>query len=129
MIQPQDVTHRPRRAIMRLAIVSTMLLLAACAPMGPTSPLAKSAQGASPQSSTVQRPLVVTFSSEVDVLEPSMNSGSGNRDVDALTNSFLAYMTPQQQPMPFLAEELPSIDKGTWRVFEDGHMETTYKLK
>lgn len=58
-----------------------------------------------------------------------MNSGTGNRDFDALTNAFLAYLTPDQQPMPYLAEELPSIDKGTWRVFPDGRMETTYRLR
>jgi peptide/nickel transport system substrate-binding protein len=72
---------------------------------------------------------LVAFSYEPAVLEPSMGSGSGNRDIAALLSGFLAYLTPDQQPVPYLAEELPSFEKGTWRVTPDGRAETTYRLK
>jgi peptide/nickel transport system substrate-binding protein len=107
-----------------------MLVLAACAPTGPAGPAQRDdASGGSSVRSVPQRPIVIAFSTEVDVLEPSMNGGTGNRDYDALTNSYLAYLDPQQRPMPFLAEELPSVERGTWKVLPDGRMETTYRLK
>ena len=31
--------------------------------------------------------------------------------------------------MPYLAESLPQLDSNTWKVFPDGTMETTYRLK
>jgi len=76
-----------------------------------------------------QKAIVIALSYEPATLEPSFGSGSGNRDMSALFSGFLAYLTPDQQPMPYLAEELPSLEKGTWKVLPDGTAETTYRLK
>lgn len=58
-----------------------------------------------------------------------MNAGLGNREMSAVTSAFLAYLNPGQQPMPYLAAELPSVERGTWRTLPDGQMETIYRLK
>jgi peptide/nickel transport system substrate-binding protein len=58
-----------------------------------------------------------------------MNAGLGNREISAVTSGFLAYLNPGQQPVPYLAAELPSVDQGTWKTLPDGQMETTYRLK
>jgi peptide/nickel transport system substrate-binding protein len=58
-----------------------------------------------------------------------MGSGSGNRDIAALFSGFLAYLTPDQRPMPYLADELPTFEKGTWTILPDGRAQTTYRLK
>jgi peptide/nickel transport system substrate-binding protein len=60
-------------------------------------------------------------------LEPSLQPQ--NREWAALTSGFLAYFDPQGKSVPYLAEELPNIEKGTWTVLPDGRMETTYRLK
>ena len=50
-----------------------------------------------------------------------------------LTPLFLAtliqYRVWDSELRPWLATELPSIEKGTWRVFPDGRMETTWPLR
>src|SRR6185436_10736729 len=46
-----------------------------------------------------------------------------------LFSAALAYLTPERRPMPYLAEVLPSLEAGSWRVFTDGQMETVYRLR
>jgi len=109
------------------AFLFGVLLLVACGPSAPARPSQTAGEAA--QMAVVQKPMAVAMVTEPDVLEPSMNSGTGNRDFDALTNAFLSYLTPDQQPMPYLAQELPSLEKGTWKILPNGQMETTYTLK
>ncbi len=113
---------------LRVLLLLTLALVA-CTSLRPGQPADSGRARDAGQARAPQRPIVVAFSTEPDVLEPSMNVGTGNRDFDALTNAFLAYLGPHQQPIPYLAEQLPSLETGTWKVFPDGRMETTYKLK
>jgi peptide/nickel transport system substrate-binding protein len=46
-----------------------------------------------------------------------------------LFNAYLAVNDEHGTPMPYLAEALPQLDTDTWRVFPDGRMETTYRLR
>src|SRR5205823_5205591 len=39
-----------------------------------------------------------------------------------------ACIAPDQQAMPYIAEVLPTLENGAWKVFPDGRMETTYIL-
>lgn len=110
----------------RLSFVAVFLAVACASPAVP----AGTGQPGGPEAPAApQKPLVIGFSYEPATLEPSMGAGSGNRDIAALLSGFLAYLTPDQTPMPYLAEELPSFDRGTWRVLPDGRAETTYRLK
>jgi peptide/nickel transport system substrate-binding protein len=52
-------------------------------------------------------------------------SGTARR----LFNAYLAVNDERGTPMPYLAESLPELDTDTWRVFPDGRMETTYRLR
>jgi peptide/nickel transport system substrate-binding protein len=113
---------------MRVWIV-VALLLVACAPSGAPSRGAVQPDGAVPGQGVPQKPIVIAFSNEPSVLAPAFFGGPGNRDFSAILNGYLAYFTPQQQPVPYLAEELPTIEKGTWKVLPDGGMQTTYKLR
>jgi peptide/nickel transport system substrate-binding protein len=38
-------------------------------------------------------------------------------------------MDYRDAPTPVLAEEVPSLERGTWKVLDDGRMETTYRLR
>jgi len=108
-------------------ILLVVIVLIACSPAGPAASPQQADEAR--RAAAIQRPLIIGFVTEPDVLEPSMNAGTGNRDFDALTNAFLAYLNPQQQPVAYLAQDLPSLDSGTWKVFPDGRMETTYTLR
>lgn len=44
-------------------------------------------------------------------------------------NADLALIDDRGLPQPYLAEALPKLDTDTWRVFPDGRMETTYRLR
>jgi peptide/nickel transport system substrate-binding protein len=46
-----------------------------------------------------------------------------------ILNATMATADPVGKPMPFLAESLPQLDTDSWRLFPDGIMETTYRLK
>src|SRR5688572_22820211 len=111
----------------RYLSLAALLLVAACAPTAPASQGGQAIGADRP--AMPQKPIVIGFSYEPANLEPSFGQGSGNRDIAALFSGFLAYLTPDQQPMPYLAEELPSLEKGTWKILPDGTAETTYRLR
>jgi peptide/nickel transport system substrate-binding protein len=47
----------------------------------------------------------------------------------AVLNANLVYLDERGLPKPFLADALPELNTGTWQVFPDGRMETTYRLR
>src|SRR4051794_12504509 len=121
------MTHRRVRSI---AIVSLLVLtlLAGCAPVAPD----RAASGSAPAQAQAtagapQKALVVAMSIEPALLEPSLLPQ--NREWSGLSSAFLTYFTPNQQPVPYLASEIPSVEKGTWLVQPDGRMQTTYSLR
>ncbi len=113
---------------MTAVVLILLTLLAACAPTTPDRPSTGSAPTqAQAATAAPQRALVVAMSIEPAVLEPSLLPQ--NREYSGLSTGFLTYFTPTQQPMPYLASEIPSVERGTWTVLPDGRMETTYKLR
>jgi peptide/nickel transport system substrate-binding protein len=85
-----------------------------------------SAQGA--RQTVAKRFVTIVETREPTSLEPSLQPQ--NREWSALGSGFLAYFKQgTSDPVPFLAEALPSVEKGTWKVLPDGRMETTYAIK
>ncbi len=77
---------------------------------------------------SAKRTLTVVETREPTSLEPSLQPQ--NREWSALGSGFMAYFKPGNSgPLPYLADELPSVEKGTWKVLPDGRMETTYTIK
>jgi peptide/nickel transport system substrate-binding protein len=114
-----------RHALAALAL-ATLTLLASCAPPAPGGGVGAGAPGPVGQPAP-QKPIVIAFSIEPALLEPSLLPQ--NREFSALSSGFLTYFTPQQQAMPYLAAEVPSVEKGTWKIVPDGRMQTTYTLR
>ncbi len=48
---------------------------------------------------------------------------------DEVLNAKLAFKDERGLPYPALAEAIPDLNAGTWRVFPDGKMETIYRLR
>jgi len=118
-------------------IVSPLLLplvaalaLAACAPAVPATPSGE--QGGGPAAPTApQRTLVMAVRGEPPSLaaqELVAFSGSLQRPRE-LFNAQLDFRDERAVPRAVLAEALPQLNTDTWRVFPDGRMETTHKLK
>jgi len=68
------------------------------------------------------------------VYEKSVGGGSGGRipgsdALEMLVASGLTVLDGQGTLRPVLAEAVPSIENGLWRVFPDGRMETTWKIR
>lgn len=116
------------RAVFGLITLS-LLLATACAPAATTS-------GEGEQRSIAPgagRTLVLISGAELPSFAPkpltpeasSARAGIGR----AMLNALLVYSDERGVPKPFLAEALPRLNTDTWRVFPDGKMETTYRLK
>src|SRR5688572_8352741 len=106
-----------------------VLLLSACAP---TSPSARPTGGGAPDSSAASnQTLVIAVRGEPPSVasKPVVDfSGSLGRPRE-LFNANLDFLDERERAQPQLAESLPELHTDTWRVFPDGRMETTYRLK
>src|SRR6266545_1734610 len=56
----------------------------------------------------------------------AQSTGGSSSNIPPMTNDGLSYTDERNVPHPLKAVELPSIEKGTWKIFEDGRMETTW---
>lgn len=64
----------------------------------------------------------------------SLNAGGGGRidgnsELSGLTSSGLSLEHPNGQRVPLIAEAVPTTDNGLWRLFPDGRMETSWKIR
>lgn len=61
--------------------------------------------------------------------KPLRATGSTADFTVRLFNAELVLRDARNTPLPYLAESLPKLNTESWRVFPDGKMETTYRLK
>jgi peptide/nickel transport system substrate-binding protein len=105
-----------------------LILAVACAPTG--SPPNGSVDQ---QTATVQpdRVLVLIGRSEPSTLAGTLllALGTGANTQRRPFNAGLSMGDADDQPIPYLAEVLPQLNTDTWRVFPDGTMETTFRLR
>lgn len=62
-------------------------------------------------------------------LLPGRSSGVAQGTTLSLFNAALAFQDEQGADHPYLAETLPKLNTESWRLFPDGQMETTYRLR
>jgi peptide/nickel transport system substrate-binding protein len=66
---------------------------------------------------------------EVTDLAPKIPGSSNPSITKRLFNAALALIDGSAAARPYLAEELPPLNTDGWKVFPDGRMETTYRLR
>ncbi len=113
-----------------LAMVSIVLLSLACTSSPP--PASESGVSRAPSGAPAAEPrtLVVAVRSEANSAAARLfGAASFNATPSSLFNAGLALVNQRQEASPYLSEALPQLDTDTWRVFPDGRMETTYRLK
>lgn len=120
--------NRNPRWITALSLAA--LVAAACAPS--TAPSGIGGESSGPGGLDQSRVLV--FMGRVEpahLLAKVQVSGSGaaSGTTKRLFNANLTVNDDREVPQPELAERLPEPNTETWRVFPDGRMETTYRLR
>jgi peptide/nickel transport system substrate-binding protein len=116
-----------------LGLVTLAIALAAC-----SGPAAQSAERTVTERAprTPQRTLVIV-ANQVPVdfaakgLAGGVGAGTGVAEnvPSTIFNATLAIIDERGRPTPYLAESLPQLNTDSWRLFPDGSMETTYRLK
>lgn len=112
-----------------LALTSiVVVLLAGCAP---AAPRAQEGSQASAPGERATKAIVIGMDEDIKNLWDAitLGGGSGAREIANLVNQHFVAITADGAPTPRLLAEVPSFDRGTWRVLSDGRMETTYRLR
>jgi peptide/nickel transport system substrate-binding protein len=105
-----------------------LALTFACAPQA-TGP-AREPESAGQKAPTAQKALNVVLVGAALALSMWRESTTGNiAHLHEIIENGLIGQNANSEPIPRLAAEVPSVEKGTWKVSPDGTMETTYRLQ
>src|SRR4051794_27313236 len=102
-----------------------------CSPSSGSS----SPSGSSASPATAQKPkrIVVAMMGQPSAFVSRMNSTSntvpGVSNLEQLVNSSLTEQTRDRSLQPLLAEAVPTIENGLWKLLPDGRMETTWHIR
>jgi len=58
-----------------------------------------------------------------------LGQGGSTPSLPVVFDALIAYIDESGTALPFVVESLPVLNSDSWRVFPDGRMETTYRLK
>jgi peptide/nickel transport system substrate-binding protein len=119
--------------VLFLALLTS--LLAACA--APTAPRStgSEASGSAAERTTAPKRITIAIRSDPKALSAKLNSAGGAGgapgagEIEMMLNNGLAVETNAGAIHAQLAEAVPSVDNGLWKVFPDGRMETTWHLR
>jgi peptide/nickel transport system substrate-binding protein len=132
ILRQDDNMSRSPSAVVVMLLFSWVL--SACGPSATPAPSTGAAPAGQPTAarpSEPQRPLVVLTRLEPTELaaRPLRQGGSIFDVTKRLFNANLVILDDKAVPHPYLAEALPQLNTDSWKVFPDGRMETTYRLK
>jgi peptide/nickel transport system substrate-binding protein len=116
--------------IRRVLLIGIAVCTVACASASPSRPPGEVSTTA--QSPTPGRTLVVVTRGEPDSLARKTIFRATGLSIHAtamLFNAELTLIDDTASPRPYLAEAIPQLNTDSWRVFPDGRMETTYRLR
>jgi peptide/nickel transport system substrate-binding protein len=105
---------------------TTAMLFAACAPAA-SIPAAQS--GTQPAPSATPKRIVVSVQAEPAVIIPKLSRVlPGSEAMEVLVNSGMTIVSPIGLS-PLVAEAVPTVENGLWKLLPDGRMETTWKIR
>ncbi len=124
-----------RRAFVRalnLACIVLALATMSCAAPPPGPAVGPGGAPGSPPGDAVPRVKRITAAVRADLPTVSKTLNTiipGATALDRLVSAGLTTADDQGRQHPQLAEATPSLENGLWKVFPDGRMETTWRLK
>ncbi len=115
-----------RRSWLGATVLGLAVVMSACAP---SSVAPATAPEGRPADSTPARPTLLTLAvpSEPTGMSDKIYQAASN--MDNLFQANLMYLDDRDNPQPLLALRAPTQADGSWQVFPDGTMRTTYTLK
>jgi peptide/nickel transport system substrate-binding protein len=102
-------------------------VLVACAPTRPSTPT----DGSAPAASAAPKRISAAIMADPPAVFQEL-TGFGQRGTDALQELVVSGLSSQDNfgvLRPQLAEAVPSVDNGLWRVLPDGRMEMTWRIR
>jgi peptide/nickel transport system substrate-binding protein len=84
---------------------------------------------ASASSPSASRAMTIVVRYEATELHPKAVAGGPAQATKRALNAYLALVDAAGEARSYLAESLPQLNSESWRVFADGRMETTYRLR
>ncbi len=115
----------------KLACISVLFAIAAGC--GQAAPSASSSQRPASAASTTIKTITVGVKTPPPFLYgqlmPSNTSAGGGPELADFVSSGFSAVDDRGQRIPQLGEAVPSIENGLWKVFPDGAMELTWRLK
>ncbi len=121
------------RLVRPILLFVTLATIAACAPASqPTSPSGgQRPPGSGQPGAASSRTLIIAGRAELPSLSPNplQTLGFTTGSSIKIFNAGLTLSDGRNPPRPYLAESIPQLNTDSWRVFPDGKMETTYKLR
>jgi peptide/nickel transport system substrate-binding protein len=122
-------TPKHLRRLWLFTITVTSVVLTACAPTsGPTV-----ASNAGQVSSGAPKRMVAAMMSDPPAISRENLAASGSIQggdvLEALVNSGLSIPDQSGTLLPQLAETLPTVENGLWKVLPGGRMETSWKIR
>jgi peptide/nickel transport system substrate-binding protein len=117
---------------LRFALLG-VLVAASCAPATPlASDTAHSGAGSQPQAPARVKRVTAAMMGEptsmVDRMNATQISVPGGRVLEMLVNASLTEMNAEAKLQPLLAEAVPTLENGLWKLLPDGRMETTWTI-
>ena len=117
----------PRIGRTILFLVFAALLLA-CAPTAPAS--LRDAADTSPGKPTQQKRVAMGIGANLPSPNRSINAPlSGGMEIMELVSSGLTAQDEYDRTVAVVAEAVPSVENGQWKVLPDGRMETIWRLR
>jgi peptide/nickel transport system substrate-binding protein len=124
---------RPGQPVGTLLGLALTVLLTACsgaAPAAPSAPASGSTDASAPAQPSGPKRIVIGVGANLPSPHTTISSPlSGANEVHQLLTAGLTAENEHLQPVPLLAEAVPSTDNGLWKVFPDGRMETTWRMR
>jgi len=111
-------------------VIAMLVLLASCGPQQQRP--SASERPRSEAAVNAPKKIVVAMMSEPPAMLRTVTVGAalpGNDALEDLVNAGLTVTNNHGQLQPQLAEAVPSIENGLWKVFPDGQMELTWKIR
>lgn len=115
----------PRSRLLMLAVA--VAILAACAPAAPTVAPGRSEQPT--QSGEPIRIKAVIRSAPTGLIQQRVQRPPGLDAILELVHAGLVQADAQGALHPRLAEAVPTVENGLWKLFPDGRMETSWRLR
>lgn len=112
--------------------LTVLMVGAGCAPLGPGAGGGRAADGQRP--TAPKRITAAMMGNPPTPYEKIIGGGSGGRipginGLEMLVASGLTVKNEKGALIPILAEAVPTVDNGLWRVFPDGRSETTWRIR